>query len=300
MPAVASRTQILRHRSSAGGWELAIRSPAPTVRRYVRDYCGYVETTPGLLRRREFPAVQVVVIFDFGPPIRLLDPQDESRATRYGCGFVAGMDDSFSVTEHDGFSHGLQVNFTPIGARLFFGMPMADLARRIVGMDDLLGARDRGFPLRLQEAPGWDARFDLLDHFIAERIARARARTDIAAWALARIEGSGGLVDVRALARELGYSQKHLIAQFRDQVGLPPKLVARIARFDSVMRHLKSGGAGTWAQIAAEFGYYDQAHLNRDFRDFTGGTPTDARRSVAGIGAAIASEQVNSIQDLAG
>ena len=107
------------------------------------------------------------------------------------------------------------------------------------------------------------------------------------AWAYREIERHGGAIDVRGLARELGYSQKHVIALFRDHVGLPPKLLARIVRFDRLMTHLRGGGTGTWADLAATFGYYDQSHLVRDVRQFTGSTPTAARASLTDIGSLV-------------
>jgi AraC-like DNA-binding protein len=262
---------------------MAFRSPPDSVRPYVREYCGYVESTPGALRRYEFPIPRVVVIIEFGPPIRLVDPADESRSERYPGGFTAGMTDTTAITEHDGFQCGMEVKFTPIGARLFFDFPMAELANRIVSLGDVLRPAERDISARLSDAGDWDARFDLLDRFIAGRIARARARTELADWAVRRIEESGGQLDIRALATELGYSQKHLISLFRDQVGLPPKLVARLYRFDRVIEHLRAGAAGSWAQIALACGYYDQAHLNREMRLFTGTTPTAAREMMVEV-----------------
>jgi methylphosphotriester-DNA--protein-cysteine methyltransferase len=97
-----------------------------------------------------------------------------------------------------------------------------------------------------------------LDDVLSERIVESRVQTSLVSWAVRRIEESGGAVDMRALARELGYSRKHVIDLFRDQVGLPPKLLARIVRFDRLVQHLKRGGSGTWAHLALEFGYYDQ------------------------------------------
>jgi AraC-like DNA-binding protein len=64
---------------------------------------------------------------------------------------------------------------------------------------------------------------------------------------------------------------------FRDQVGLPPKLVARLTRFERLVRHLRTGPTETLASLAADFGYYDQAHLVRDMREFAGMTPTQVR-----------------------
>jgi AraC-like DNA-binding protein len=66
-----------------------------------------------------------------------------------------------------------------------------------------------------------------------------------------------------------------LITRFRQQVGLPPKTAARLIRFDAVWRRLADRPPARWDQIAAECGYADQAHLIRDFRQFTGATPTE-------------------------
>jgi AraC-like DNA-binding protein len=87
-----------------------------------------------------------------------------------------------------------------------------------------------------------------------------------------------------ALARELNCRRKHLISLFRDQVGIPPKLLARLVRFDNVMRRARASASTPWAELALEHGYYDQAHLVRDVRRFTGLTPTRARASFVGDG----------------
>lgn len=277
------RAQLSRHPSATGCIEVAMRPPPLSLRPYVRDYCGYTETSLGRLQRREFPAPQAVVIFEFGPPIRILDHDDEARSCRYQGGFVAGLDDSYTLTEHDGFQHGLQVNFTPIGARLFLGVPMAELTGRVVALGDLFDAEARRFARQLEDVGEWDTRFDLLDRFIAARIARARGDARVVSWAVDRITARSGLLDIGALARDTGYSQKHLITLFHDFVGVTPKRLARIVRFDCVVQRLKAGGAGGWAELAADFGYYDQAHLVRDFRQFTGATPTHARNMLVAL-----------------
>jgi methylphosphotriester-DNA--protein-cysteine methyltransferase len=63
-------------------------------------------------------------------------------------------------------------------------------------------------------------------------------------------------------------------AAFRDQVGLPPKLLARILRFDRVVARLRTQDPERWADVAYDAGYYDQAHFNRDFRELAGTTPS--------------------------
>jgi len=273
----AERARTVRFQLGASCLEMATRSPAKHLRPYVRDFCGYMEQAAGVLRRREFPGPQVVVIFEFGPPIRIYEYGTERESSRYPGGFVAGLCDASTLTEHDGFQRGLQLNLTPIGARLFFGVPMSELAGRVVSVRDLLPKKHRDVAEQLEALPDWDARFDLIERLLDERIAQARVQTSVVSWAFRRIEECGGAVDIRALVRELGYSQRHVIGLFRDHVGLPPKLLARIVRFDRLMKHLRAGTSETWAQLALEFGYYDQSHLVRDVRQFTGMTPTKAR-----------------------
>jgi AraC-like DNA-binding protein len=271
---------IIEQQSPDAAWEIALHAPPPHLRPYLRDLCGYTERTPAPLVRREFPGPQVVVIFDFGPPILVHAYDDRAPATRHAGGFVAGVHDRFTVTEHGGYQRGLQMNLTPIGARLFFGIPMSELSGRIVHLRDVLPAAHRSLSEELADAPTWGARFDRIERLLTSRIERAQLRATTMAtmlWAMNRIEASGGAVDVGGLARELGYSAKHVITMFRDQVGVPPKLMARIVRFDRLMTRLKSGEARTWAELAADLGYADQSHLIREVRSFTGTTPTRAR-----------------------
>lgn len=268
----------LRGESGGSRWDMSLRLPAEALRPYVLgEYVGYSERTGGVCRRREFPSPAAVLVLEFGPPIRVFAGADPRRMSCHRGGFASGLGDEAALCEHDGFQEGVQVNLTAVGARLLFGVPMSELSNRVLPVDDVLPARHRRLAERLQDAPDWDARFDRLDAALADCIAAARTQTDVVAWAVRRIEQSGGAIDVRALARQLGYSHKHVIALFRDQVGVPPKLLARIVRFDRLLRHLRGGGGGTWADLALEFGYYDQAHLVREVREFAGITPTEVR-----------------------
>ena len=111
-------------------------------------------------------------------------------------------------------------------------------------------------------------------------------------WAWERLLATRGAVPVGRIADEVGWSHKHLIARFRQQVGLRPKTAARLVRFDGVWRRLDGRRPLDWGLVAREAGYADQAHLVRDFHQFTGTTPT---RFLAQGRA----WQVNSVQDTA-
>jgi AraC-like DNA-binding protein len=116
------------------------------------------------------------------------------------------------------------------------------------------------------------------------------------AWAWERLVASGGAMPIGQLAKEVGWSHKHLIAKFRQQVGLRPKTAARLIRFDRVLGRLDECRGLDWGVVAREAGYADQAHLIREFKQFTGATPTEfaARLLPADQDG---QQQVNSVQD---
>ncbi|HET9451206.1 MAG TPA: helix-turn-helix domain-containing protein, partial [Aggregicoccus sp.] len=167
------------------------------------------------------------------------------------------------------------------GARLFFGLPLSELAGSVVHWRDVVPREHRELAAHLAGLPDWDARLAQVERVVLERLAAARLRTAPIAWAYERLERSGGRAPIAGLASELGYSAKHLITLFRDQVGLPPKRVARLLRFERLVAHLREGPLEPWGQLALRFGYADQAHLSREVRQFTGLPPRQALASLS-------------------
>lgn len=295
MPASLQAPVQTLHRTYPGGWfELALRPPDPRLAGQVAgSYCGWVESSPLLSRRKELPSGIVPVIFNLGPAIGVETPHAAPGPARYFKAFVAGLHDSFAITESSGELQGVQVNFTPLGARRFLGLPMHELANRVVELEDVFGPLAPRLLDRLREASTWEERFAVLDRFIAARLDAAPARgtqsTSAAVlWGWQRLHETGGRLAIGDLAREVGCSHKHLIAQFREQIGLPPKTLARILRFYRALRlaeraalespSLERHGAGRWAEVAYDCGYADQAHLIREFGELAGSTPSELLR----------------------
>jgi AraC-like DNA-binding protein len=283
MEASSPGTRVVRHHSELGWWEIVMRDPHPRLRAYIQSYQGYIESTTGLRRRLEPPSTSVVLIIGLGSALEVIDPRDQgcsSTATDH-TSFVSGLYDSFVLIETRGTGQsGIQVNFTPLGAYQFLHLPMHLITNRVLELEDVLGPVACQLVERLQQTPSWEARFALVDDFISTRLAEGRTPTTSMVWAWHQLQQAGGGLGIGALAAELGCSQKHLIAQFHEQIGLPPKTLARILRFRHALRCLEHSGDVRWSEIALDCGYYDQAHFIREFRAFTGSAPGDflARR----------------------
>ena len=272
--------QILRHESAELSWEMVSRDAGRGLRGLVRNYTGYVERSAEPLCRREVPSGDVTLILSPGSKLSLPDGRHTS--------FLAALHDSHTLVEHDGFQQGIEVHLTPLGARAVFGLPMHELTNRVVELDDLLGRPGEELIERLWDARSWERRFSVLDEAIAARVERAPRPESELAWAWGRMRSSAGRARVGGLAEELGWSHRRLIERFREGIGLAPKTLGRVLRFERVSRLLQQVEEPRLAEVAFDCGYFDQAHLNRDFRQFAGTTPGDylARRLPPGGGVA--------------
>jgi AraC-like DNA-binding protein len=185
-----------------------------------------------------------------------------------------GPHDRPFVTETPNDRDILIVNLTPAGAHRLLGAPMSELANRWTPLGDLAGAGANVLSDQLRDARTWDERFGRLEAFLVDRCgAGRRPRRDVSA--LWRRLSQGSAATVGDVARSEDLSHKHVIQLFREQVGLAPKRVARLARFNRVLRMGRGARRVDWAEVAQACGYFDQAHMINEFRDLAGATPRE-------------------------
>lgn len=254
-----------------GGWWMARSRPHPALRPLLRFYNGYRETVTAPSRVRTLPTRTTVVIINLGPPLHLVLPGSGGRGRDYGS-FVAGMHDGHGSYAGPGGQRGVQLDVTPLGAYTLFGVPLDGLTNAAVDLPDLLGRGARTLVERLGEAPSWGERFDVLDAFLLRRL-EAGPVPDPEVSRAWRLLDRDPAVSVADLAADTGWSRKHLTNRFRSQAGLTPKVMGRVLRFQRAV-DLLTGGTRP-ADAAAAAGYYDQAHLNREFRALAGCTPRE-------------------------
>ncbi|MEO8138371.1 MAG: helix-turn-helix domain-containing protein, partial [Gemmatimonadota bacterium] len=124
----------------------------------------------------------------------------------------------------------------------------------------------------------WSKRFDMVEAFLPRRLADAAHPDPGVAWAWRRLESIDGAIRIGDLARELGRSRRRLIDRLHSDVGLRPKVVARLLRFQGLRRLLRRRPKAGWAHLAALAGCHDQPHLSREVRQCTSLTPEALRR----------------------
>ncbi|MEV4756261.1 helix-turn-helix domain-containing protein [Micromonospora sp. NPDC049559] len=258
--------------------EFVEHRPAPPLRPLVARYTGYrqVGLAPG--RHRGLPSPYLTLIFTLDEPLEVAaHPDPRTPPGRYAT-LVGGLHTAPALITHPGRQSGIQLALSPLGARALLGLPAGELAGLDVDAAEVFGASGRELHERLLAAGGWPERFALLDRFLAPRAAAATPPRPEVAHAWRRLLAGGGAAPVAELAREVGWSPRYLGRRFDVEIGLSPKAVARVVRFDRARRRLqRRAGTGpdlALADLAAGCGYYDQAHLAREFRSLAGCPPS--------------------------
>ena len=253
--------------------QLHVRRPPAALRPYVAEYCGYRVGAAPPSTHQGVPGAHLTFLLCLDGEVELLRMPDPARSPGRFVAMVGGLHDTPAVIAHGEAQTGLQLRLTWRGARALLGVPAAELAGDVVDLAALLGPRAARLAERLADASGWAERFDLLDGMLAALAARGPGERGVASevgYAWDRLAETGGMLRIEDLAREVGWSRRHLAERFRREVGLAPKAAARVIRFERACDRLFVPGRPPLARVAAETGYVDQAHLSRDFRELAG------------------------------
>jgi AraC-like DNA-binding protein len=258
--------------------EQRVGRPSALVRDYVDGYSGYDMRgfPPG--QHMGLPSRHLTLVVQFDAPITLSRFPDGSSQPQRFESLIGGFHTTPAVIEHDGNQRGVQLHITAAGARALFGLPASELVETVVPLDAVWGRTATELVERIDEADSWEARFAAIDRVLARAAAgRAEAPSGIrpeTAEALRRLITAAGDVDITSVANDVGWSRRHLSERFGAEYGVTPKEMARVLRFERSKRMFVRGERTTLAEIAAECGYADQAHMAREWRALAGAAPT--------------------------
>ena len=254
-----------------GPAQQAVALPAPALRPFISHYAGFrVEgLAPGT--HAGLPSRHVHLIISFVEPIELLRAPNSAQQRGHFTALLGGLHEAPALVRQGDRVHLAHVFFTPLGVRAILGVPNSELMSRVVELSDLWGARATALVERLGNTSSWEARFAHLDEAFS-RALRPHGWCAPAVWAWRQLARHSGGIPVASLARNIGWSRAHFTARFQAEFGLSPKTAARIFRFEHACRALKAEPRHL-ADVALSCGYYDQAHMTREWQALAGSSP---------------------------
>lgn len=220
---------------------------------------------------RILPDGCVELILNFGAIFR--EHKGAGRSELQPSRFVVGQMTQPVLVSPTGPVQLLGIRFAPGGALPLLPIPPTELTNRIAPLADVAGALDRELSGAVYDARELPEKIRIIESLLIRSMNEKEERGASLRKAISRIVSSGGQTSVDQLASDLGISGRQMERRFLREVGIGPKLLCRILRFQQVFRAVERADKN-WAMIAADCGYHDQAHLIRDFRQFAGQTPS--------------------------
>jgi AraC-like DNA-binding protein len=258
-------------------WEFIVAPPrgAPGVTSMV----GYRALEVPAAVHRGMPSSMLTFIVSLDDGVEAADTLDGLPAARPNPLILAGLHVRASYVLQRRGQAGVQLAVHPLASRALFGVPSAELSVSDFDGAVMLGRRAVELRDRVAEARWWPDVFALVRGYLIDARQRredAAVRPDVAyAWHL--LERTQGRIPVGALADRVGVSPRHLTTLFRREVGRSPKMVSKLMRFEHATVRISASvrrcGRTDLAAVAADAGYYDQAHLSNEFVRFTGVPP---------------------------
>lgn len=266
---------VTSHESPDSSWTMAYRAVPAALGGGYSQLCGYDERVALGVRRREVPTGRIVLILSFGGKVEIPEMSNSPTPSPGRIeSFVAGLHSGYALVD-SADQAGIQLDLAPLAAYRLFGLPMRELANSVVELDALRGGAVVELVDRLATATTWTGRFAALDEQLLRWADEGPQPDPAVAWAWGQMQRTAGRVEVGLLADEIGWSRRHFIARFREQVGLAPKETAQVLRFTRATGLLQQRRPGTTiTDVAMACGYADHSHLTREFQRMAGCTPS--------------------------
>ena len=255
--------------------EYVSRVPAAPLDRFIDDI--YCLTGMPRHRRMNVPPMPSAHLFvNLGEPARLWDSDPSVPPAVFADGWFMGVWTRRFLVEYPAWVRLVGVHFKPWGISPFVDMPANELRNRWVPVDAVWqGSLDR-IRNRIGDIASTTETLRVVEGELRSRLAQAPLHgLNLVQHTGRRLETFHGAIPVGALTDAAGVSGNHLAAQFKSHIGVTPKRLARIYRFAQLILSVDVLRPVDWSGLAHMAGYFDQAHFSKEFKDFTGHTPTE-------------------------
>ncbi|HEX4818176.1 MAG TPA: helix-turn-helix domain-containing protein [Nonomuraea sp.] len=251
------------------------RVPAPPLDRFIDDIY-YLTGTPRHRRVNVPPLPSAHLFVNLGGPVGLRDSDPSVPPALFADGWFMGVWTRRFLFAYPPSVRLVGVHFKPWGISPFVDVPATELRNRWLPVDAVWRRSSDRIRNQVGDSVSAAAALRAVEEELRSRLAETSSPgLDVVRHTGERLQTSHGAVTVSALTDAAGVSGNHLATLFKSHVGITPKPVARIYRFARLILAVDAPRPVDWTGLAHTAGYYDQAHFSREFKDFTGHTPTE-------------------------
>ena len=242
----------------------------PFIKHYLfLDYKG-----TGINKLRLFSDGNTGMVFSYNG--NLISDIQKSRQIDYlPKSFVYGQISEYKNLYSEKNASLIIVVFQPNGIKGLLGIPANEIKDRIICTEDIFGLKGLILQEKLYDQVDLEAKSNLLDtFFLTISSKQSIAVQPLIQTSIDFIFKSRGSITINQLVKKTGYTERHIERVFRECIGLNPKKFGKIVQLHHFLNLVKlKSGQTTITGLCYEAGYYDQSHLNKEFKKYTGITP---------------------------
>ncbi len=249
--------------------------PQPPLSQFVENIWLVEAHTADYTREKILPdgAIELIIDLD-SEPKTIFESEGSKQFRTVRKAWVSGERTRYLIIGAARNQSMVGIRFRPGGAYPFFGFPISELSESVTELDLIWGRLVYDIRDQLMSMASPEERLLKLESFLLQQAKRSLEANRLITFAVHQLQHSPQFLAIRDLANTIGITQKHLISQFEKVVGLRPKSFARVCKFQNVVNLLEQQQEIQWATLAADCGYYDQAHFIHEFQTFSGLKPS--------------------------
>jgi AraC-like DNA-binding protein len=238
---------------------------------YVKCYWSLTNEAQNASRERVFPDGCIELIFNTADLMRKYDSATSFHIQPRS--FIHGQLTKYIEIEPTGETKIFSARFQPGGLQRFIDFEAGELTGITKSIAEIWGDAGKALEKEIIASASDTDKIKIIERFLTARLDLSKKHDTDAEYCVNQIVETNGSASIAEIAARLHIGKRQLERKFVTAVGLPPKMLARILRFQHTLQLIENHEFISFTQVAYDGGFYDQAHFIKDFRQFTGLNP---------------------------
>ncbi len=251
-----------------------LHKPTGFLAHFIESMAFFENLTPGYEAEKLLPEGHQDLIIDLTEkPKYIFDNDTLDKKQKCKSSWFSGARKKLITIDAGGTNSSMMVIRFHQGAAYHFShFPLDEITDQVIDTDLLFSSSINDLREEILHTFGHTNKFKVVEAYFTNRLLKTEI-PDVIAYSTRFLAASPTDKTIKQISDKCGYSQKHLIHLFKKHLGLTPKALQKIQRFQQVLIEIENSNSINWTQLSLDCGYYDQAHFINEFKHYTGLNP---------------------------
>ena len=228
-----------------------------------------------------FPKTAMSLVFNLNDSFKLFTDKQFTQFIDYKKYWVAGLQTQPAFVESYGESKMIVIQFKAYGAYVFLNQPLRHFTNHFIDLDCIFKNEADEIWEQLKETKTTTEKFLIIENFLYRKLLTSKMPNDKLLSSIDQLFKNKTQISITAICEQYNISRKHLNFLFQEYMGISPKMLSSLNRFQSILQIISKSRPDKLTSIAYELDFFDQAHFSNNFKRFTGLKPNEYIKHVA-------------------